>query len=253
MGRLQKFISLLPLLLFAACSHPTQSQAPKTPAAQPPFSQPQATAIIDQPTTPSSADPGASEDNRPVIVAFGDSLTAGYGAGPGQSYPDFLQEKLAKNGYNYRMVNLGVSGNTTKDGLARLPDVLRLKPQLVIVGFGGNDGLRGVPVAEIRENLSQILVALQRAHAKVLLAGITLPPNYGEVYVTNFNAVYPDLARQYHVPLVPFILQDVWDRPGMMQADGIHPTGEGNALVALNILPAVLPLLHKSEAHGVSR
>ncbi len=145
------------------------------------------------------------------------------------------------------MVNLGVSGNTTKDGLSRLPDVLRLKPQLVIVAFGGNDGLRGVPVKEIRDNLGEILAALQQAHAKILLAGITLPPNYGEVYVNSFNAIYPELARQYHVPLVPFMLQGVWDKPGMMQADGIHPTGEGNALVAQNILPVIQPLLRKSQ------
>jgi acyl-CoA thioesterase I len=237
MRRIEKFISLLPLLLLAACSHPTQSPTPKTDSR--PAEATQSAATV--------ANPAPENDTRPLIVAFGDSLTAGLGAPPGQSYPDYLQRDLAKAGYDYRMVNLGVSGNTTKDGLERLPDVLRLKPQLVIVGFGGNDGLRGVPVTEIRDNLGQTLAALDKAHVKVLLAGITLPPNYGEVYVNSFNAVFPGLAKQYHVPLLPFILQGVWDKPGMMQEDGIHPTAEGNAIVAHNFLPAVEPLLRKTR------
>jgi acyl-CoA thioesterase I len=237
MRRIEKFISLLSLLVLTACSHPTQSPPSKTDSRPAESTQ----------SAPTVANSAPEKDSRPLIVAFGDSLTAGLGAPPGQSYPDYLQRDLAKAGYDYRMVNLGVSGNTTKDGLERLPDVLRLKPQLVIVGFGGNDGLRGVPVAEIRDNLGQILAGLDKAHIKVLLAGITLPPNYGEVYVNSFNALFPALAKQYHVPLLPFILQGVWDKPGMMQEDGIHPTGEGNALVAQNFLPAVEPLLHKTR------
>jgi acyl-CoA thioesterase-1 len=246
MRRTEKFFVLLPLVLLAACSHPTQSKPRETVAAQTAARTGSNAAVLDRPAVPTSSSFPPENDTRPVIVAFGDSLTAGFGAAPGHSYPDFLQHDLSKAGYDYRIENLGVSGNTTKDGLERLPDVMRLKPQLVIVGFGGNDGLRGVPVAQIRENLSQILAALERAHTRVLLAGITLPPNYGQVYVDSFNAIYPDLARQYHVPLLPFMLQGVWDKPGMMQADGIHPTGEGNELVAQNFLPVIEPLLHKT-------
>ena len=198
--------------------------------------------------TPTAA-PAAStpqvHDDRPVIVAFGDSLTAGYGTDAGNSYPDFLEKDLNGEGFHYHVVNAGISGNTTKDGLDRLDDVLALKPVLAIVAFGGNDGLRGLPIASTRRNLDQIVSTLQRTGIKVVLGGITLPPNYGPDYIREFNETYAMLARQYHVPLLPFLLKDVYGVPGGMQADGIHATAQGNQQVARNLLPLITPLLHK--------
>ena len=180
----------------------------------------------------------AANKSWPVIAAFGDSLTA-IGADEGASYPDFLQKDLLRDGYHYRVVNLGVGGNTTKDGLARVNAVVALHPALAIVGLGGNDGLRGLPVPQMRADLDQIIATLVRAHIPVVLGGITLPPNYGANYVRQFNVVYPQLAEKYHVPLLPFMLQDVFGVPGMMRADGIHPTDEGNEIVARNFRPLV--------------
>ncbi len=186
-----------------------------------------------------------ARDDRPVIVAFGDSLTAGYGTDAGNSYPDFLEKDLNAKGFHYRVVNAGISGNTTKDGLDRLDDVLALKPVVVIVAFGGNDGLRGLPIDSTRRNLDQIVSTLQHAGIKVVLGGITLPPNYGADYIGQFNDIYAMLGRQYHVPLLPFLLQDVYGAPGSMQADGIHATAQGNQQVARNLMPLITPLLHK--------
>jgi acyl-CoA thioesterase I len=180
-----------------------------------------------------------------VIVAFGDSLTAGYGTDAGNSYPDFLEQDLNAKGFHYRVVNAGISGNTTKDGLDRLDDVLALKPALVIVAFGGNDGLRGLPIDSTRKNLDQMVSTLQHAGTKIVLGGITLPPNYGADYIRQFNEIYASLAKQYHVPLLPFLLQDVYGTVGSMQADGIHATAQGNRQVARNLSPLLIPLLHK--------
>ena len=184
-------------------------------------------------------------DGRPVIAAFGDSLTAGYGTNEGQSYPDALQRDLNAKGYAYHVVNAGVSGNTTKDGVARLPAVIALHPKIVIVAFGGNDGLRGLPIASTRQNLMTIVDTLQRAHALVVLGGITLPPNYGPDYIQQFNDTYALLSKQFHCPLLPFLLQGVYGVPGGMQEDGIHATAGGNETVAKNLLPLLLPLLKK--------
>ncbi len=186
-------------------------------------------------------------DGRLVIVAFGDSLTAGYGTNAGESYPDDLQRDLDARGYKYRVVNQGVSGNTTKDGVERLPSVLAMHPQVVIVAFGGNDGLRGWPIATTRENLTTIVKTLQNSGAKIVLGGITLPPNYGPDYIHQFNDTYTLLAKQFHAPMLPFLLQGVYGVPGGMQADGIHATASGNKTVAANLLPLLLPLLHKQK------
>jgi acyl-CoA thioesterase-1 len=204
-------------------------------------------AVSDSSAVPAEAPIPApvTTDGWPLIVCFGDSLTAGYGADPGQSYPDFLQRDLDAQGYHYRVVNEGVSGNTTKDGVDRLPGVVALKPALVVVEFGGNDGLRGFKVANTRDNLGHIVAALQAAGAKVVLAGITLPPDYGADYVNAFTANYPALAKQYHVPLLPFILKDVYGVPGMMQRDNIHATNKGNEIVAQNVLQLLKPELKK--------
>ena len=189
--------------------------------------------------------PRLVRDDRPLIVCFGDSLTAGYGADEGASYPDFLQKDLNRDGYRYRVVNAGVSGNTSKDGVDRLAGVIAMKPAVVVVEFGGNDGLRGVNYQTTRDNLSRIVARLKISGAKVIIAGITLPPSYGEDYVKPFTATYPLLGKRFDVPVIPFILQDVYGIDGMMQADGIHATEKGNEVVAQTVLRDVLPLLKK--------
>ena len=199
--------------------------------------QPQAEAAV-----PAAA---AKPDNRPVIICFGDSLTAGLGTGPGESYPDYLQADLDTRGYSYRVVNEGISGNTTKDGVARLGHILALKPAVVVVEFGGNDGLRGLPIRDTRANLDKIIATLKDGGAKVALAGISLPPDYGPDYIRQFDATYTVLAKKYNVPMLPFLLKGVYGVDGMMQADRTHATAAGNKIVAENILPLILPLLKK--------
>jgi acyl-CoA thioesterase-1 len=223
----------LPLLLMAC--RPS-APSPGIDAAPPTSSSPAPTA----PAAPAT-------DTRPAIVAFGDSLTAGFGTDQGESYPDYLQKDLDAQGFHYHVINEGISGNTTKDGVERLNSIVALKPAVVIVAFGGNDGLRGLPIASTRQNLDTIVTTLQHAGAKVVLGGITLPPNYGADYIRQFNQTYVLLARQHHVPLLPFLLEDVYGAAGSMQPDGIHATAKGNAQVARNLLPLVLPLLHKTQ------
>lgn len=189
--------------------------------------------------------PRAAQKPLPVIVCFGDSLTAGRGAPANDSYPDFLQRLLKQQGYHYRILNMGISGDTTKDGVARLPDVLAAHPSIVVVEFGGNDGLRGLPITATRANLDQIITTLLRAHVQVVLAGITLPPNYGANYIHAMNETYVLAAKKYHVRLLPFLYQGVYEIPGTIQADGIHATAKGNALVAKNVFTLLKPLLRK--------
>lgn len=211
-----------------------------------PAPQPTATASIPAATPQAPPPPAATRpDNRPTLVCFGDSLTAGYGTDPGNSYPDFLQADLDARGYHYRVVNEGISGNTTKDAVARLGHILALKPSVVVVELGGNDGLRGLPIADSRANLDKIVATLKTSGAKVALAGITLPPDYGPDYIKQFDATYTLLAKKYHVPMLPFLLQGVYGVPGMMQGDQTHATAAGNKIVAMNILPLVQPLLRK--------
>ncbi|MGA3025082.1 MAG: arylesterase [Bryobacteraceae bacterium] len=181
-------------------------------------------------------------DTRPVIAAFGDSLTAGYGADAGQSYPDYLQRELDKLGYTYHVVNLGVSGETSSDALARVAGVIAQKPRIVILEFGGNDGLRGIPINAARANLDQAMARLEAAHIRILLAGITLPPNYGQDYIRPFQTMYHDLAARYRTPLIPFLLEGVFEH-GLFQPDGIHPNAQGYAMVAQTVLRYLRPLL----------
>jgi acyl-CoA thioesterase I len=188
---------------------------------------------------------GTAKDTRPAIVCFGDSLTAGFGLDPGRSYPDLLQRELDRRGYRYRVVNMGVSGDTTQDGLARLPMVLAEHPQVVVLEFGANDGLRGQPVPVTEQNQARMIEALQKAGARVVLAGITLPPNYGPEYLNRFNAMYPDLAKRYRLALIPFLLADVAAKPNLMQRDGLHPNADGTRVVTQNVLRALEPLLKK--------
>jgi acyl-CoA thioesterase-1 len=196
-------------------------------------------------TTSEVAPPESPPDPRPVIVAFGDSLTAGLGVPPGKSYPDDLQRLLDAAGYHYHVVNLGVSGDTTTDGIQRLPDVLDAKPEIVILEFGGNDGLRGLPVSTSRANQITMIQTLQRANIRILMAGMSLPRNYGSDYIASFERVYADLTTQFHLALIPFLLEGVGGHPELTQADGIHPTAVGCEIVASNVMKYLKPMLNK--------
>jgi len=187
---------------------------------------------------------------RPLLVCYGDSITAGYGLPYGKSYPDALQRLLDAQGYHYQVRNMGSSGATTKDAAANLSSVLDLHPAVVIVEFGGNDGLRGLPLEQTRRNLDQVLTALENAHIKILLAGITLPPNYGPDYIRSFDQLFRELATKHRAAFVPMIYKNLIHVPGTIQPDGIHPTAKGSQIVAATLLPALKPLLRKSREHG---
>ena len=184
---------------------------------------------------------------RPVLVCFGDSITAGYGVQPGKAYPDALQHKLDAAGYNYKVITEGTSGATSKDAVADLGSVLRRHPDVVIVEFGGNDGLRGLPPDQTRRNLDAVLTALEGAHVKVLLAGITLPPNYGPDYIHAFETSFRELAAKHHAAFVPMIYKDLAKVPDTIQPDGIHPTAKGAEIIAGTLMPTLKPLLRKGS------
>ena len=185
---------------------------------------------------------------RPLLVCYGDSITAGHGLQTGQSFPDALQRELDRLGYRYAINNQGTSGATTKDAVAGLPSILRLRPEIVLVEFGGNDGLRGLPLSETRRNLDAVLTALENAHIKILLAGITLPPNYGQEYILQFDQLFRDLAAKHHAAFVPMIYKDLVHVPGTIQPDGIHPTAKGSEIIARTLLPVLKPLLRKTAS-----
>jgi acyl-CoA thioesterase-1 len=221
------------------------SPSPQNPGAPGPASgtwvSRESPAVATPDTTTQSPSPSAQD----LLLCFGDSLTAGYGTDLGQSYPDDLQRLLDSQGYHYHVLNDGISGNTTKDGLDRLPRVLAHHPAIVVVEFGGNDGLRGLPLEQTQANLSTILAQLQASGSQIVLAGITLPPSYGPDYIKKFDNIYPTLARQYHIRYIPFLLKDVYGVPGDMQDDATHATAQGNQQVARNIEALLKPLLKK--------
>ena len=193
-----------------------------------------------------AADAGQQAASRPRVVILGDSLTAGLGLPIEQSYPSLLQERLTESGLDYEVVNAGVSGDTSAGGLSRLDWALDGDVRVLVVALGGNDGLRGLPVEQLKRNLATII---ERAHARgiaVILAGMEAPPNYGREYIVAFHKVYPALASQYHVPLVPFLLQGVAGSDALNQRDGIHPTAAGARIVAANVWTVLKPV---AEAH----
>jgi acyl-CoA thioesterase-1 len=189
------------------------------------------------------SDFAATSTGRSVIVAFGDSLTAGHGVPADQAYPAQLERRLREAGYAYRVVNAGVSGDTTAGGVRRLDAVLAFHPVLVIVEFGANDGLRGLPLSQTRANLAAILDRFRTARVPAVLAGMKLPPNYGPDYTARFAAIYPELARTYGATLIPFFLEGVAANPTLNQEDGIHPTAEGYRIIVDRLLPILRPLL----------
>lgn len=186
---------------------------------------------------------GAANSPRTVVV-LGDSLSAGYGLKIQEGWVHLLEQRLVAQGYEYRVVNASVSGETTQGGLARLPRVLEAhKPDIVVVELGGNDGLRGLPLATSRKNLDHIIELARQAKARVVLVGMVIPPNYGPRYGQQFRDMFAALAKQYQLPFVPFFLDKVALDPALMQADGIHANARGQPQLLDNLWPRLEPLL----------
>ena len=181
---------------------------------------------------------------EPVIVVLGDSISAGYGIEVEQGWVALLQQKLLKTHSRYSISNASISGETTGGGLARLDPILtELKPAIVLLQLGANDGLRGLSPVQMKNNLAEITRRAQKAGAQVLLLGMKIPPNYGKRYVDLFYNVYPQLAKELNIPLVPFLLEDVALNKDLMQADGLHPNAQAQPLLANKIEPYLFPLL----------
>ena len=180
---------------------------------------------------------------RPRIVILGDSLTAGLGLPRNQAYPALLQQRISDEGFNFEVVNAGVSGDTSAGGLARLDWALTGDVKVLIVALGGNDGLRGLPVQQLKQNLSQIIERARARRITVMLAGMEAPPNHGWEYVVDFHQVFADLAQKYRVAFVPFLLKGVAGHDELNQRDGIHPTAEGARIVADTVWAALRPIL----------
>jgi len=188
----------------------------------------------------------ATAAGKPVILVLGDSLSAGYGIPVRQGWVARLQQRLDAEGYGYTVINASVSGETTAGGLERLPRALeRHTPAIVIIELGGNDGLRGLPVAELRANLEALVAASRKAGAEALLAAIRMPPNYGPQYTERFYAVYESIARERQVPWVPFFLEGIALRDDLFQDDGIHPDLEAQPILLDNVWPVLEPLLKR--------
>ncbi|HTW46124.1 MAG TPA: arylesterase [Acidobacteriaceae bacterium] len=186
----------------------------------------------------------------PVIVCFGDSLTAGYGAPSGDSYPDYLEQILDARGYRYHIVNMGVSGDTTADGVARLPKVLAAHPAIVIVEFGGNDAGDGVPINTTRANFVTIISTLQKAGITVTLVGIKLPDRPNADYEQAFGQTYTLAAKIFQVLLLPNLFIHLYNVPNAFQPDGVHGTPKGNRIMAEDVYSLIQPLLQKHKKHN---
>ena len=180
----------------------------------------------------------------PAILVVGDSISAGYGMKLDESWPRLLQNRLNDQGHHYHVVNSSITGDTTQGGLARLPRLLnKYQPELVIIELGGNDGLRGISILVTRQNLAEMIEKSLAANAEVILTGIRLPPNYGPTYTEGFYATYIELEGKYDVSLVPFLMEGIALKPGLMQDDGIHPNAEAQPLLLDNVWESLSPAL----------
>lgn len=182
--------------------------------------------------------------DEPVIVILGDSLSAAYGMEVSESWPSLLQARLNDNGYAYRVFNSSITGETTQGGLSRLPRLLeKYQPAVVILELGGNDGLRGLPIEVSNSNLTAMIEQSQSVNASVILAEMRIPPNYGRTYTEKFNGMYSELSDRAGVTLLPFLLQDIALEPGLMQADGIHPTASAQPKILEKVWGILEPML----------
>ena len=230
---MSKLLSFVAVLLLVGCS--------ATPAPEP-----EAPPRAVRPSAPAApADAG-------IIVAFGDSLTAGLGLAPDDSYPSLLQNLLLNEGFPYRVINEGVSGDTSATALARVDTIASERAELALVAIGANDGLRGLPVDEMEKNLREIVRRFQASGSRVALAGMRIPPNMGAEYVQDFEAVFPRVAQDMDVPLLPFLLEGVAAYPDLNQDDGIHPNEEGARMVAKLVADFVKPLLQRREKEAAA-
>jgi acyl-CoA thioesterase-1 len=183
---------------------------------------------------------------RPIILVVGDSLSAGYGVAVDATWVALLERRLTKEGYGYRVVNASISGDTTGGALNRLPRALELhRPAIVILELGGNDGLRGLPLKQVRTNFEAMLTRVRAAGAQPVLIGMRMPTNYGPAYADGFHALYGELAKKYDAPLLDFFLDKVALEPKLMQDDGIHPTSEAQPILLDNVWPVIKPVLKK--------
>ena len=224
--------AVLAFVLLTACN-----RGPQTPPQGPPALPPVAPKAPAAPVSP-------AESGRPKIVVLGDSLSAGYGLVELQAYPALLQEKLKSEGYEWDVVNAGISGDTSASGLQRIDWALNEGDvRILILELGANDGLRGLPVSEMRKNLGAIIARAREKRIAVLLAGMEAPPNFGPEYTVSFRQVYRDLATQYDVKLLPFLLDKVAGVPSLNQADGIHPNAEGAHIVADTVWNVLKPMV----------
>jgi acyl-CoA thioesterase-1 len=222
------YVLAICLVLFAGCSKSLPPKANPEPVG------------IETPA-PTGTPPGTA----PLIVAFGDSLTAGLGLEEADQYPSLLQKKLIEGGYDYVVINAGVSGETSAGGLRRIDSALKGNVKILILELGANDGLRGQPVAEMQKNLSQIIEAAQKRKITVLLAGMEAPTNYGADYTAEFRKAFEDLQQKYNLALIPFFLADVAGKPELNQPDGIHPNAQGEEVMTNNVWQALEPLLSR--------
>jgi len=233
---------VLLVLAVAGCS---REAPPASSTSGPPPAAPAA------PAAPAPPKPDDTVSPRPKVVVLGDSLTAGLGLSPDEAYPALVQEKLRKAGYDWDVVNAGVSGDTSAAGLQRVdwaldqPDV-----RILVLELGANDGLRGLPVDEMKKNLGAIIERAQAHHCAVLLAGMEAPPNFGPEYTVSFRQAYRDLAKQYKVTLLPFLLDKVAGNAGLNQGDGIHPNVEGARIVADNVWTVLRPMVASLSPHA---
>ena len=205
--------------------------------------------LMSQPQSRSSSHSAEAVSRKketvPKIVAFGDSLTAGLGVSPDQSYPAQLAKRLEEHGLRYEVINAGVSGETSAGGVRRVDWILKAQPRVVILELGVNDGLRGLPLQQTYANLHTIIERLKSAGAIVILAGMRIPVNYGEQYTGEFFEMYQRLAQEFTLPLIPFFLEGVAAKPHLNQFDGVHPTAEGYSLVMENVWDTLEPVLKK--------
>ncbi|MCC6134085.1 MAG: arylesterase [Gammaproteobacteria bacterium] len=191
---------------------------------------------------------GPAHAEAPVILVLGDSLSAAYGIPAEQGWVNLLQRRLAERGFPHQVVNNSISGDTTSGGLSRLPAALtREKPAMVILELGANDGLRGQPIMAMTTNLAQLIELAQQSGAKVILAEMRIPPNYGSLYTQKFQAVFSELAKRYDIALIPFLLDGVAGNPALIQDDGLHPRAEAQARILDNVWPTLEPLLQKPQ------
>ncbi|MGH7336710.1 MAG: arylesterase [Myxococcota bacterium] len=241
---------LSPALLALGCggdaNRVAQSEGPS--AETPPANAPAAPSSASTPSAPAPRiiEEAAPKSHAIKVVFLGDSLTAGYGLAAEEAYPALVEALLAAAGAPVKAINAGVSGDTSAGGLERLGWLLVQRPAIVFVCLGGNDGLRGLPLESTEANLRAIVERTRAAGARVVLAGMQIPPNYGPEYTAGFRALYPRLAEEYDVPLVPFLLEGVAARPELNQRDGIHPNAEGQKIVARTVADALAPLLREA-------